>query len=277
MNGASVVPRAARPPAAGRAARRRPASRASGPLVQLLAVLLLLTVAPVRSVLAQHGGGGGGDHGGSADGAPLGGEAPEPHGEGAGAEAHAYPDEVHHEPVGVGEILTSPSFIATLINFLIFAFLFVRLAGGPVGSFFSGRSESVARELEEARRLTAEANEKQAEYEERLRKIDDELADLRTQMIRSGEKERDRLVAEARDKAERMRRDAELAIEQRIRALRADLTRETVEAALQQATKLLEAKMTTEDQDRLAASYVDALGAQANKALGADGSARSSS
>jgi F-type H+-transporting ATPase subunit b len=184
---------------------------------------------------------------------------------------------VHHEPVGVGEILTSPSFIATLINFLIFAFLFVRLAGGPVGSFFSGRSESVARELEEARRLTAEANEKQAEYEERLRKIDDELADLRTQMIRSGEKERDRLVAEARDKAERMRRDAELAIEQRIRALRADLTRETVEAALQQATKLLEAKMTTEDQDRLAASYVDALGAQANKALGADGSARSSS
>jgi len=240
------------------------------PATCVLAVSVMLA-SPAAPAVAQHGDApaedaagdhGAGDHGAGDHGAEA------PHGDGLAGEAEAYPEAVHHEPVGVIDVLTSRSFLATVINFAIFVFLLVRYAGGPIGRFFQGRSSEVAQELEEAKRLTEEANAKKAEYEERLAKLDRELDDLKAEMVRSGEKERDRMVAEAKERAERMRRDAEFAIDQRVRALRAELTRDTVQAALAKATAILEAQMTTDDQTRLADAYLETLSSKASEAFG---------
>ncbi len=78
-------------------------------------------------------------------------------------------------------------------------------------------------------------------------------------MISAGEKERDRILAEAEHKAARMRRESEFLIEQQAKQLRADLLREATESAVTAAEQLLIKSTTNFDQQRLAQEYLSSL------------------
>lgn len=97
--------------------------------------------------------------------------------------------------------------------------------------------------MAEAARLKAEAEAKQREFQSRLERLDDELDAIRTDMVKAGEAERDRIVAEAEKKASRIRKDADF-IAQRFKQLREDLTKEAVESAMVAAEAVLREKAT---------------------------------
>jgi F-type H+-transporting ATPase subunit b len=78
-------------------------------------------------------------------------------------------------------------------------------------------------------------------------------------MVKAGEAERDRIVAEAEKKASRLRKDAEFVIAQRFKQLREDLTKEAVESAVVAAEAVLREKATPADQTRLADGYLTRL------------------
>jgi len=79
-------------------------------------------------------------------------------------------------------------------------------------------------------------------------------------MIDAGVAERDRIIADAQSKAERMRKDAQFLIDQQMKQLRIDLTREAVTAAVDAAEKVLREKASPADQERLAREYLQRLG-----------------
>lgn len=210
------------------------------PAAMLLAACLWAAPA-VAAAEDTHGEAAAAEHGG------------EGHGDGADHGAHGHGD------VGPMDVLSSTAFWATVINFVIFVALVVRFGGRPIGDFFSSRRTEIQAGLAEGKRLKAEAEATKAEYEARMTALDQELASLREEIVRSGEKERDRLKAEAEARAARMRRDAELAIEQRVNQLRHDLTAETMTAALAAAKDLIRDQMTPDDQKRLADGYLTGL------------------
>jgi F-type H+-transporting ATPase subunit b len=151
--------------------------------------------------------------------------------------------------------------IASFVNFAILLGLFVYLFSGKLKSFLVERREQVARQLEEAARLKAEAELKHKEYTERLARLDQELAQIKSDLIEAGKQERDRIIADAEHKAARMRREAEFIIEQHAKQLRVDLTNEAAEAAVVAAEQLLLRATTTYDQQRLAQEYLASLNA----------------
>jgi F-type H+-transporting ATPase subunit b len=118
------------------------------------------------------------------------------------------------------------------------------------------RRAAVESELNEAQRLRAAAEAVHREYTERLGKLDEEIAAMRREFKESGERERARIEAEATEKAERMRREGDFAIQQELKQLRADLLREAVEAAAESAEKAVRGATTPADQTRLADEYV---------------------
>ena len=67
------------------------------------------------------------------------------------------------------------------------------------------------------------------------------------------------MVAQAEEKAARMRRDTSFLIEQQVKQLRADLTREATRAAIDAAQEILTAKTNDDDQRRLASDYLNRL------------------
>ncbi len=165
-------------------------------------------------------------------------------------------EEAHH---GGEHAWDTTALVASGVNFVILIALFVFLFKNSLNNFLKERKASVERELNEAARLKAEAEAKHKEYSERLAKLDSELEQIKKDMIATGTKERDRIVAEAEQKAARMRREAEFVVEQQVKQLREDLTREAVEAAIAAAEVLVTKATTSFDHQRLAQEYLASL------------------
>jgi F-type H+-transporting ATPase subunit b len=144
-------------------------------------------------------------------------------------------------------------------NFAVWAGIVIYGLGKVVPPFLAKRRAGIVDGLEEARQLTEAAQTKHAEYSERIDNLDAELERLREEFKRAGLEERDRMVAEASSRAEKTRAEARFLIEQQMKQLREDLTREAVEAAVSAAEKILRERSTTADQQRLADDYLSRL------------------
>ncbi len=188
--------------------------------------------------------------------------AAEGHGEAAGGEhGHGGAVTVHD--------LQNMEFYGAVANFVLLVLVFGFAVKKKVTPFLVERRRQVVESLEEARRLKEEAEAKHKEYTDRLAKLDAELAQIRADMVKAGEAERDRIVAEAEKKASSLRHETEFLIGQRIKELRETLTREAVEAAVETAGKVLAEKTTADDQKRLAQGYLSAVTAAGKGAPGA--------
>lgn len=144
----------------------------------------------------------------------------------------------------------------SIFNFTLLMTLLVLMGGPKIKAFLVGRKAGVETALNEAAEMKAKAEAKYAEYQKRLANLDNEIAEIRSEIVKSGEVERERILAEAEHKATRLRRDAEFLIEQQLKQLRLDLHKEMVEAALSAAEKTLREKTTADDQQRIARDFV---------------------
>lgn len=174
-------------------------------------------------------------------------------------DAHA--DDAHggHGPLTLHGVLTNPEFWGTLVNFTALLIILGFAVKKVVNPSMAKRRSAIQKDLEEAKLLKQAAAEKAAEYQARLDKLDAEVDDIRAEMIAAGEAERDRIVQEAEEKASRLRKDARFMIDQQMKQLRQDLTREAAQAAVQAAESLLVREISATDQDRLADAYLNRM------------------
>ncbi len=164
-----------------------------------------------------------------------------------------------HGELSFSSLIRSREFQGTLVNFLVLVALIawvIRKKGNPA---LAARRAEVEKELAEAKRLRTEAEKRHMETAMRLEKLDQEMVEIRGEMIKAGEAERDRIVAQAEEKAARIRKDANFLIDQQIKQLRKDLTQQAANAAVVAAQELLQERTTETDQDRLAEAYLTRL------------------
>jgi F-type H+-transporting ATPase subunit b len=180
------------------------------------------------------------------------------------AEEHAaHADEAHHDDhhghVSASAIFADGKFRASLVSFGLLVALGVYFLRQKIRAGLTARKREIEEAVAEANRVRAEAEAKKAELEQRLARLDEELATVRAELKKAAEAERDRIVQDAETKAALLRKDTKFQIEQRIKQLREDLTRETVLAAVRAAEKVLADKTTAADQQRLADAYLAEL------------------
>jgi len=194
-----------------------------------------------------------------------------------GEEAHAEHDHEHHIPSldqfnwfygFVGEkdgvepsLLFRPKgmpvpFGAMVLNSAILYWLLIRFAKKPIAEALKSRKSSILRGMEEAGKMKSDAEAALAEYEEKLANVDQEIHRVREEMRTSGQAERARILAEAKEKRTRLERDAALLIAQELKAARESLLGETVRSAMRSAEVTLRANITAADQSRLAEDYL---------------------
>ncbi len=148
---------------------------------------------------------------------------------------------------------------ASVTNFLIWLALVIFLARKPLAAFLENRRLGVEEGLAEAKDLKEAAEKKYEDYSRRLEHLDEELEKLRFEMVQAGETERDRILADADARAARMRKDSSFIIQQQMKQLRTDLTREAINAAVNAAEKVLTEQVKDADQTRLAQDYLGRL------------------
>lgn len=142
------------------------------------------------------------------------------------------------------------------VNLLLLIAALVYFARGPIASFLNERRAKIEDGIHSAGRALAEAERKLAACEQRLASLDEEIDGIRSAVQRQAEAERDRLLAEAKTTAERIRRDAVAAVEQEMRHAHAELRSEIVDLAVQLAGELLRSEVSDADRTRLADDFV---------------------
>lgn len=150
-------------------------------------------------------------------------------------------------------------FLGTLVNFGVLLLIIgwaIRTKGNPA---LAARRAEVEKEFAEAQRLRAQAEDRHMATATRLEKLDQEMLQIRADMVKAGEAERDRIVAQAEEKAARMRRDTNFLIEQQMKQLRKELTEQAATAAVAAAQDLLRKRTTDADQEQLAQAYLATL------------------
>jgi len=204
---------------------------------------------------------GGGDHAAAPD--HGGGEHAEGHGEGHALKPINWADFGNKEQA---------PYLSQLINFGVLLAIFYIFGKKPIAEGLIARRQSVAKQIEEAAKMKAEAAERAKIYQAKLDSLDADLATTKAALVEAGKGERDRIIKEAEEKAERMARDAKEQIEQEAKQMQQDLVRETVEIAMAAAEEILKQKITPADHERLADEYLSSLGKPSSSAGGGGGS-----
>jgi F-type H+-transporting ATPase subunit b len=179
--------------------------------------------------------------------------------EAAHGESLAHEVDDGHGELTFASLIRSRDFQGTVINFVVLVGLIawvIRKKGNPA---LAARRAEVEKELAEAQRLRAEAEKRHMETATRLEKLDEEMVQIRGDMIKAGEMERDRIVEQAEEKAARVRKDTRFLIEQQMKQLRKELTQRAASAAVIAAQELLQERTTEADQDQLAEAYLNRL------------------
>lgn len=168
---------------------------------------------------------------------------------------------------------TPAPFGATLINFGVFVFVVVRFGSKPLANALRTRKDTIMRDIDEAQRMREASEKRLAEYEQRIEKIEEDLDRIRREFREQGERERERILAEANERRDRMKKDAEFLLSQELKQMRLDLLNETVEKAVARAADLLGQKLTPSEQDRYLEAFLIQLPARTGSAKGSEAAA----
>ena len=152
-----------------------------------------------------------------------------------------------------GDFWSTTAFHA--INLIILLVLLVRIAGPKVKEGMKSRSESVSRDITDAEKRNEEAQAQLQEYEGKLRALEADAKQLLDEYRELGERERDRIRAEAEADAERIRTEARQLAARELQNAKLSIERDVVMAALDKAEVQIKAQLTNEDRQRLVSGY----------------------
>jgi F-type H+-transporting ATPase subunit b len=163
-----------------------------------------------------------------------------------------------HEMTDEEEPMSAP-FILMLINFGIFMAILGKYLWPAGKKVAADRHDQIKSALDEAAALRAQAANKLAEYETRIKDVDAEIAQLVAGIRADAEADKQRILAAASAQAAQMKRDAELRIAAEVELARAQLTREVTSAASAATEKLLREQTSVDDQRKLVGNFLEGM------------------
>ncbi len=150
-------------------------------------------------------------------------------------------------------------FIFRVLNFAVVVGILVYFVTKPIKRGLASRRESLEKALEEAEKARREAEAKHAEYEAKLKDASEEIAEIEEEIRREGELERERILANAREMAEKMAKDSERAAAQEVSKATRELREEAASLAISLAREMLKKNFTDADQKRLVDEYMQKM------------------
>ena len=151
-------------------------------------------------------------------------------------------------------------FLYRLFNFAIVVAILVYFLAKPIKRALAGRREEIEKTLAEAKRIKEEAEAKFAEYDLKLARATEEIAEISDSIRREGEREKINIIESAKQMAIKIEQDAENAAELEVAKARTELQREAVQLAVGIAEELLKKNFTKDDDTRLIDEYMQKVG-----------------
>ncbi|HEX9023751.1 MAG TPA: ATP synthase F0 subunit B [Geobacteraceae bacterium] len=153
--------------------------------------------------------------------------------------------------------LQMKDFFWRVINFAMLAALLIwGMRKAKVGQLLADRQAGIEKALKEAVQARETAEKKYAEYSDKLSRATKEIDEIYASIKKEGELEKERIIAEAKDSAEKIKKQAEQTAAREVLKARAELQAEAARLAVQLAEQTLREKVGKDDQNRLVGEYL---------------------
>jgi F-type H+-transporting ATPase subunit b len=145
-----------------------------------------------------------------------------------------------------------------VLNFVVLlGILGFALKKADVKGSLAARQAQIEKDLKDAQEGRAAAEAKLAEYRGKLDQATKEIDDIQAAIIREGQQEKERIIAEARIAAQKIAAQAAQSAEQETVKARAELRAEAARLAVEIATGKLTGAIQKADHDRFVGEYLD--------------------
>lgn len=129
-----------------------------------------------------------------------------------------------------------------------------------VQDHFKEDFHQIQRSIESARQAKEEAERRLAELDERMARVGDEIAALKSSAMKEAEEEKNRILASAHREAERLLDTAHKEIDSEVEAARQELRKQVADLAVKQSRQIIQAEMDEKDQKQLIKDYIEGFG-----------------
>jgi F-type H+-transporting ATPase subunit b len=157
---------------------------------------------------------------------------------------------------GGGGHLNWTDFAYRLVAFVLLVGILTKLLKKPICGFLSSRREDIQKLLAELETKRLEAEQTSTEQKAKLAALEEETKKIVAELVTEGEAERQKIIEAAEKQAEYIKQQAQLAIQQEIKAARESLQEEISEATVAAAEALLRKNLKSADQDRLVRDFM---------------------
>ncbi len=147
-----------------------------------------------------------------------------------------------------------------IVNFILLMGLLVYLLREPIRHYFHSRTAEIQKKLEDAENAKMDALRKLKLMEERLQKLDEEVAAIRRQAEADAEMERQLIDKHTEEDVARMRHGARVEIEGHKRQAIAELRRFAADEAVRLAEGILRRELRDEDEERMFSVFLEKMG-----------------
>lgn len=150
--------------------------------------------------------------------------------------------------------------LISLANLLIIFLILKKLLWKPVTKVMEQRQAMVDKQFADAAEAEAKANEDKAQWAEKLAAADEEAAARIADADETARRHGDRVIAEAKDKAQGIIRQAEAEAQLERQKATASIRDEIADVSAAVAEKMLEREINAEDHRAMIASFLDEVG-----------------
>ena len=149
------------------------------------------------------------------------------------------------------------------MNFAALMIILIKFLKKPLVDGLRGRREGIKEEFDSLEAQRSESEIKYQEYASRLNGLDDDLKEMVAKAVAQGETEKGRIIAEANEAAEAIKRQAEMAVTNAVAEAKLNLKNEVADQAAVMAEELIRANLTADDQSALVDTYLAKVGGAA--------------
>jgi F-type H+-transporting ATPase subunit b len=154
-----------------------------------------------------------------------------------------------------------PSFLWVIVNLLVLYFILKIILFKPVTEFMENRSISIEKDLENASKSKAEAEQLRQERMQKLLSLEDETEQILREAHLIAQKEYEEIINAAYERAESLMAKAEENIAAQREEMYKNLRNEIVSLALSSASKVIEANMDNKANRALVDKFIKEEGA----------------
>lgn len=153
----------------------------------------------------------------------------------------------------------SMDFLGKVVNFVVLFGALAFLLYKPAKKFLGERGQAIDRSLWEAKDSREEAEKRLKESQRRLTELGHEITRMQEAAALSGRKEKERILREAEEEAEKLRRSTHLELEMLSKSGIKELKAYVLSLAAAQVTERIQRKLTASDQEGIIDKSIERL------------------